>query len=434
MAIEVKLPELGEGIDEADVVRVLVAVGDTVTADQALLEVETDKATVEVPSPAAGVVRTVAVEAGTTIAVGELIVSLETAGSTAPRASVPDTPADTAAITPQPATTSSSPGQNDPAEHRVLAEPPPSTVPASVTGPSRQRRRALAAPSVRKLAREIGVDIDTVQGSGTHERVKPEDVKAHAKRALESQLTGARTVTVPTLPDFARWGAIERAPMNGIRRTVARRMTQAWHAVPHVTQHDRADISEFEAIRRTAKKTAPEHPVTVTALAVAVAAAALKEFPQFNASLDMARDEVVYKQYINIGVAVDTDRGLIVPVIRAADTKTLGTLSSEIAKIASTVRAGRVSPRDLEGGTFTITNLGGLGGTLFTPIVNYPEVAILGLSRSAPAPVYRHDRFEPRPMLPLSLSYDHRLIDGADAVRFLRWVADRLEHPLLLEL
>ena len=211
-------------------------------------------------------------------------------------------------------------------------------------------------------------------------------------------------------------------------------MSQAWQTVPHVTQHDQADISEFEAVRRTVKRTSPELPLTLTAFAVAVVATALEEFPPFNASLDLARNEIVYKRYINIGVAVDTQRGLIVPVIKDADQKSLGALSTEIAALATKVRSTGAAREDLEGGTFTITNLGGLGGTGFTPIVNYPEVAILGLSRSAPAPVLINDRFEPRPMLPLSLSYDHRLIDGADAVRFLRWVANRLEHPLLLEL
>ena len=220
--------------------------------------------------------------------------------------------------------------------------------------------------------------------------------------------------------------------MRSLRRTVARRMSQAWQTVPHVTQQDQADISEFEAVRRTLKRTSPELPITLTAFAVAVVAAALKEFPPFNASLDLARDEVVYKRYINIGMAVDTERGLIVPVIKDADGKNLGTLSTEIAALATTVRTTGATLEDLEGGTFT--NLGGLGGTAFTPIVNYPEVAILGLSRSAPTAVFINDRFEARPMLPLSLSYDHRLIDGADAVRFLRWVVDRLEHPLLLEL
>lgn len=222
--------------------------------------------------------------------------------------------------------------------------------------------------------------------------------------------------------------------MTRVRRTVARRMSQAWQTVAHVTQHDRADVSEFEAVRKTVKKTSPDLPLTVTAFAVAVVAAALKTFPKFNASLDTERNEIIYKGYINIGVAVDSDRGLLVPVIQEADQKSLGTLSTEIATLADKVRMSKATPQDLEGGTFTITNLGGLGGTSFTPIVNYPEVAILGLSRTAPSPVYVNDRFEARPILPLSLSYDHRLIDGADGVRFLRWIANRLEHPLLLEL
>ena len=232
------------------------------------------------------------------------------------------------------------------------------------------------------------------------------------------QLQREATVAVsPALPDFSRWGPIERSPMRSLRRTVARRMSQAWQTVPHVTQQDQADISEFEAVRRTLKRTSPALPLTLTAFAVAVVAAALKEFPPFNASLDVARNEIVYKRYINIGVAVDTERGLIVPVIKNADQKSMGTLSTEIAAMAATVRTSGATREDLEGGTFTITNLGGLGGTAFTPIVNYPEVAILGLSRSAPTPVFINDRFEARPMLPLSLSYGHRLIDGADAVR-----------------
>ena len=306
---------------------------------------------------------------------------------------------------------------------------PPATPPESTPA-----RPALAAPSVRKLAREIGVDIDAVQGSGAGGRVSLDDVKAHARQAMDQLQREATAAVSPALPDFSRWGPIERSPMRSLRRTVARRMSQAWQTVPHVTQQDQADISEFEAVRRTLKRTSPALPLTLTAFAVAVVAAALKEFPPFNASLDVVRNEIVYKCYINIGVAVDTERGLIVPVIKNADQKSMGTLSTEIAAMAATVRTSGATREDLEGGTFTITNLGGLGGTAFTPIVNYPEVAILGLSRSAPTPVFINDRFEARPMLPLSLSYDHRLIDGADAVRFLRWVVDRLEHPLLLEL
>ena len=433
MATEVRLPELGEGVERADVVRVLVAPGDTVAVDQPLLEIETDKATVEVPSPVAGTVTAVAAEAGATLAVGGLIASLEADGD----GPVPDAPTEAGAEAPPAETPAAEPAPGpatDPTPPSPAAPVPPE--PQSTT----PRRRALAAPSVRKLAREIGVDVDAVEGSGANRRVSLDDVKAHARRAMEQlrspapQPAGPGQPTVPALPDFSRWGPIERTPMRNVRRAVARRMSASWQTVPHVTQHDRADVGELEAVRRTLKRTSPELPLTVTAFAVAVCAAALREFPQFNASIDVARDEIVYKRYVNVGVAVDTERGLIVPVILDADRKSLAALSTEIAEVAAAARTTGLPRERLEGGTFTITNLGGLGGTAFTPIVNHPEAAILGLSRSAPAPVWTGDRFEPRPMLPLSLSYDHRLIDGADAVRFLRWVAERLEHPLLLEL
>ena len=496
MATEVKLPELGEGVERADVVRVLVAPGDTVAVDQPLLEIETDKATVEVPSPVAGTVAAVAVEAGASLAVGGLIASLEPDGAATDAPAVTDrpaadatTPADAAATdtadgaatdapgaaaaapdpppspaaepppphapappaaspraggapAPGPATATTPPASPPPPAPAAAAPdaPPPTATAASpapdVPAPA-SRRRALAAPSVRKLAREIGVDVDAVEGSGANGRVSLDDVKAHARRAMERLRSPAQIPAqppAPALPDFSRWGPIERTPMRNVRRTVARRMSTSWQTVPHVTQHDRADVGELEAVRRTLKRTAPDLPLTVTAFAAAVCAAALKEFPQFNASLDTARDEIVYKRYVNIGVAVDTERGLIVPIIPETDRKSLAALSTEIAEVAAAARTTGLPRERLEGGTFTITNLGGLGGTAFTPIVNYPEVAILGMSRSAPAPVWTGDRFEPRPMLPLSLSYDHRLIDGADAVRFLRWVAERLEHPLLLEL
>ena len=419
----------------------LVAPGDTVAVDQPLLEIETDKANVEVPSPSAGVVTVVAVEAGATVAVGQLILSLAEGGTAdeavegpapppAPPAapSLPSAPAPpTASTSPLPAPTTGEP-MTAPAR---AAEPAPSPTPA--TPQSRPARPALAAPSVRKLAREIGVEINRVAGSGAAGRIGLDDVKAHARRAMEQLRTGTASAAAP-LPDFSQWGPVERAPIRNLRRTVARRMSQAWQTVPHVTQQDQADVSEFEAVRRTLKQTSPELPLTLTAFAVAVVAAALKAFPAFNASLDLARDEIIYKRYVNIGVAVDTKRGLIVPVIKDADRKNLTTLSTEIAALATKVRTTGATREDLQGGTFTITNLGGLGGTAFTPIVNYPEVAILGLSRSAATPVFINDRFEARPMLPLSLSYDHRLIDGADAVRFLRWVVTRIEHPLLLEL
>ncbi len=439
MATEVRLPELGEGVERADVVRVLVAPGDMVAVDQPLLEIETDKATVEVPSPAAGTVAAVAVEAGATLAVGGLIASLEADGDgPAPAHAPAETQTDATAPPSSPAAPAAS---APPPPAAPPTSPPPAaapTPPAPAPAPT-PRRRALAAPSVRKLAREIGVDIDAVEGSGANRRVSLDDVKAHARRAMEQLRSASRPAgpgqpPAPALPDFSRWGPIERTPMRNVRRAVARRMSTSWQTVPHVTQHDRADVGELEAVRRTLKRTSPELPLTVTAFAVAVCAAALREFPQFNASLDTARGEILYKRYLNIGVPVDTERALIVPLIPEADRKSLAALSTEVAEVAAAARTTGLPRERLEGGTFTITNLGGLGGTAFTPIVNHPEVAILGMSRSAPAPVWTGDRFEPRPMLPLSLSYDHRLIDGADAVRFLRWVAERLEHPLLLEL
>ena len=463
MATEVRLPELGEGVERADVVRVLVAPGDEVTVDQPLLEIETDKATVEVPSPVAGAVASVAVEAGATLAVGGLIASIEPAGAVPPATAEPPASAEPAAPTGQVETAASAevpaaaPTAPDPAAGAppltaplppTEADPPPAAgavppaspaaavpraQPAPSTAPPPARRRALAAPSVRKLAREIGVDIEAVAGSEANGRVSLDDVKAHARRALE-RLGSAAPSADPPLPDFSRWGPVERTPMRNVRRAVARRMSASWRAVPHVTQHDRADISEIEAVRRTLKRTSPALPLTVTAFAVAAAAAALRQFPQFNASLDTERGEVVTKRYVNIGVAVDTERGLLVPVISGADGKSLAALSAEIAETAAAARTTGLPRERLEGGTFTVTNLGGLGGTAFTPIVNHPEAAVLGLSRAAPAPVWAGGRFEPRPMLPLSLSYDHRLIDGADAARFLRWLAERLEHPLLLEM
>ncbi len=430
MATDVTLPVLGEGIEEAEVIQVLVTPGDTVAADQPLIEIETDKATVEVPAPSAGVVGDIAVSQGATIKVGALILTLTEGGAT--REPAPAEPPATAEA--PPAETSEAPA---PAPTPVAEATPPPPAPVAPAAPrtTPAGRRALAAPSVRKLAREIGVDIEAVTPTGRRGRVTLADVKAQAKQAMQQLATGGSGPAAPApLPDFSVWGPVDKQPLKGIRRTVTRRMAQAWQTVPHVTQHDQADISEFEAVRKSTKQTDPDLPLTVTALAVAVAAAALREFPQFNASLDVARGEIVYKQYVHIGVAVDTERGLLVPVIRDADTKSLGELSTEISALATKVRAGDATPDDLQGGTFTITNLGGLGGTAFTPIVNYPEVAILGLSRSTRAPVWANDRFEPRPIMPLSLSYDHRLIDGADGVRFLRWIATRLEHPLLLEL
>ena len=302
------------------------------------------------------------------------------------------------------------------------------------------RDPAPAAPHVRRLAREIGVDIYSVQGSGPGGRISEDDVKLCAKNALLAATAAAQSprdaFVEPELPDFAKWGKTERVSMRGVRRKTAEHLRQAWNTIPHVTQQDRADITELEQLRAKFAPRAQEAggKMTVTAIALKVCASALKVFPQFNASIDVAKEEIVYKQYIHIGVAVDTDRGLLVPVIRDVDKKNIVELAAELTQLSKKAKERKLTPDEMAGGTFTITNLGGIGGTGFSPIVNHPEVAILGLSRSRMEPEWVSDKskFEPRLILPLSLSYDHRLIDGADAARFLRWIAEAFEQPFLL--
>jgi pyruvate dehydrogenase E2 component (dihydrolipoamide acetyltransferase) len=255
-----------------------------------------------------------------------------------------------------------------------------------------------------------------------------------ASASAAVQAVSESYLSEPALPDFSKWGKIERVSMRAVRRKTAQHLRESWNTVPHVTQNDKADITELEQLRARFAPKAEEAggKMTVTAIALKVCASALKVFPQFNASIDMGKQEIIYKQYINIGVAVDTDRGLLVPVIRDVDKKNIVELAAELTQLSNKARDKKLAPEDMEGGTFTITNLGGIGGTGFSPIVNHPEVAILGLSRSSMEPVWLNNKFEPRLVLPLSLSYDHRLIDGADAARFLRWVAEAFEQPFLL--
>jgi pyruvate dehydrogenase E2 component (dihydrolipoamide acetyltransferase) len=286
---------------------------------------------------------------------------------------------------------------------------------------------------VRRLARELGVDIRRVPGSGPEGRVSSEDVQAFARGALSG---GAGAGAAAALPDFAKWGEVERKPMSNIRRKTAEHLGHAWATIPHVTQHDRADVTALEALRKQYSPQAEKAggKLTMTAIALKIVAGALRRFPQFNASIDVARNELIFKKAVHVGVAADTERGLLVPVVRDADRKGILELSAELARLSEKARGGKLSPDEMQGGGFTITNLGGIGGVAFTPIVNWPEVAILGISRASMEPVYTGSGFEPRLMLPLSLSYDHRVIDGADAARFLRWVADAFEQPFVLAL
>ena len=437
---DLTLPELGENIAAGDVLRILVNVGDTIAKDQSVLELETDKATIEVPSSIAGKVKEIKVKAGDKVKVGQAILSVED-GAAAPAAAPakPAAPAPVQAAAPPPPPPPAAPVEPSRPEKvvdisrgvRPAAEPPAH---GASSGPS-----APAAPSVRRMARELGVDINDVSGTDADGRISIEDVKAHAKRLITqgppAGAAGPRVAAEP-LPDFSKWGAVERQPMRGIRRKTAEHLGASWAQVALVTQYDLADITGFEEVRKRHAKQSAEGapPLTVTVLAIKIVAAALKQFPQFNVSIDMAAQEIIVKKYIHIGVAVDTDRGLLVPVIRDADTKSLSQISAEVSELAGKARNRKLTIEEMQGASFSISNLGGIGGTSFTPLVNSPEVAILGISRGRMEPVFKDGQFVPRMMLPLSLSYDHRAIDGADGARFARWVAEVFEQPFLLSL
>ena len=401
---EFKLPELGENISQGDLVRLMIAPGTKVSEGQPVMELETDKAVVEVPSSVSGVVKEVKVKEGEKIKVGQVIFTLE-GGAAAPS---------------EPARTSNAPVEHVSGQHgarlafqaAIRAEgkteeqalPPDQPQPAAtvfsmpvqlgkVAG-TEHRQPIPAAPHVRRLAREIGVDIYEVKGTGPGGRISEDDVKAYAKALLAAAATAVQAppraghFAQPQLPDFAKWGKVERVSMRGVRRKTAEHLAEAWNTIPHVTQHDRADITELEQLRARFAPKAEEAggKMTVTAIALKVCAAALKVFPQFNASIDIEKEEIVYKQYIHIGVAADTDRGLLVPVIRDVDKKNIVELAVELSQLSKKARDKKITPDEMQGGTFTITNLGGIGGIGFTPIVNFPEVAILGLSRSRMEP------------------------------------------------
>jgi pyruvate dehydrogenase E2 component (dihydrolipoamide acetyltransferase) len=447
---EFRLPELGENISQGDLVRLMIAPGTKVSEGQPVMELETEKAVIEVPSSVSGVVKEVLVKEGDKIKVGQVIFSLEGSTSAQPEPARPKTApvervtgqhgarlAFQAAIRAEGKTEEQALPPDQP-----RAQTPAFTMPVQLgkVAGTEHRSPVPAAPHTRRLAREIGVDIYDVKGTGPGGRIGEDDVKARAKALVTAASTAIQApvraghFAEPVLPDFAKWGKIERVSIRGVRRKTAEHLAESWNTIPHVTQHDRADITELEQLRARFGPKAQEAggKMTVTAIALKVCAAALKVFPQFNASIDMGKEEIIYKQYIHIGVASDTDRGLLVPVIRDVDKKNIVELAVELSQLSKKAREKKLTPSEMEGGTFTITNLGGIGGTAFTPIVNHPEVAILGLARSRMEPEWINGKFEPRLILPLSLSYDHRLIDGADAARFLRWVAEAFEQPFLL--
>jgi len=419
MARDFRLPDLGEGISEGEILKVLVAEGDLVAEDQPLFEIETDKAAIEVPSPCTGRVAHIHVHEGDTVAVGAVLVTIAE-------------------------------GESTPAQ--AIEERATQPI-ASVAPESEAAAPVPATPATRRRARELGVDLHAIRGSGPDGRVTDADIEAFAHRAAAQPNAAAESkperpskrplavapgaAPLPPLPDFTQWGAVERTPLRSVRRRIAEHMTLAHLLIPHVSHFDRADITALEAFRQKHHAEGREHDaqLTLTTFVLKAAVAALKHHPRFNASVDHESGELVLKHYYHLGVAVDTERGLIVPVLRDVDRKSVWELATELGQVAERTRAGKVEREELRGGTFTITNIGSLGGTGMVPIINYPEVAILGLARARQEPVVVGGTIVPRLILPLSLTFDHRIADGADAARFITDLVRDLEDPdrLLLD-
>ncbi|MFI4953546.1 MAG: dihydrolipoyllysine-residue acetyltransferase [Burkholderiales bacterium] len=432
--IEVKVPDIGD-FKDVPVIEVLVKPGDTVKAEDSLVTLESDKATMDVPAPAGGVVKSVGVKAGDKVSEGSLILTLEAGGAAASVAA-----AAPAAASAAPGKAARPPDAAAPAATPSAAPASPTVAPpapqpaAAATGPidGEAFRKAHASPSVRAYARALGVDLAKVKGSGPGERILQEDVQNHVKRVMSgasvaSAVAGAGGAALGLLPwpqvDFAKFGPIETRPLSRIKKIAGANLHRNWVLIPHVTNHDDADITELEAFRVQLNKENEKGGVKVTLLAFLIKAcvAALKKFPDFNASLD--GDNLIVKRYYHIGFAADTPNGLVVPVIRNADQKGILGIAGEMAELSAKAREGKLGPADMQGGCFSISSLGGIGGTYFTPIINAPEVAILGVCRSSTRPVWDGKQFAPRLILPLSLSWDHRVIDGAAAARFNSYLA-----------
>ncbi|MFP4425509.1 MAG: 2-oxo acid dehydrogenase subunit E2 [Spirochaetaceae bacterium] len=450
MIEEVTLPEISENVESGNVISVLVSEGERVSEDQPLLEIETDKASVEVPSTTAGTVKEILVSEGEDVKVGAVIARIETEGGGAEAEAPKEEAPKEEAPSQSEETGKEAAGRGEEtaaAESTAEPEEGDRTAPASREIPKTAGGKVPASPSTRRLAREIGVDVTEVSGTGPGGRVTADDVKRHARESRGAPGGGASGAPAAgaagggmssafALPDFSKWGETRREKLNNVRRITGENTQSAWQTIPHVTQFDEADVTGVEEFRKRFSKRAEKQGVklTVTSILMKVVARALEIFPRFNATLDAEAGEIVYKDFINISVAADTDRGLLVPVVRDVDKKSIMTLSGELGDLAQRARDKKIKPDEMEGGTFTISNLGGIGGTGFTPVVFPPQVAIMGVARAQTKPVWQDGEFVPRLILPLSLSYDHRVIDGADGARFLRWVRESLEQPLFMEL
>ena len=420
----VTVPDLGD-IDGAEIIEVSVAAGDVLEAEQVIAVLESDKASLEIPAPQAGTVESVIIKVGDKVSTGDPLLTLAVSGGYA----APEATENTATSSASVSQTSASDKQEQNKQEQAKPAQTSTAIPAAANSPG---KAVHAGPAVRKLAREMGVDLGQVTGTGPKDRILKEDVHAWVKQRLESQsvpATGSGGVSLD-LPDidFSQFGDVEREELNKLRKVSAQNLHRSWLTIPHVTQHDNADITDLEAFRKQQNKALEREGVKLTMLAflVAACAKALKEFPRFNSSLENSGEALIHKHYINIGIAVDTPNGLVVPVIKEADKKTLKEIALEMGELAEKARNRKLTPADMKGGTFSISSLGGIGGTAFTPIVNWPEVAILGVSRSDMQPVWDGNQFVPRLTLPLSLSYDHRVIDGADAARFTTYLSQLL--------
>ncbi|MFZ6863927.1 dihydrolipoyllysine-residue acetyltransferase [Undibacterium sp. Ji67W] len=434
-AIEVKVPDIGD-FKEVEVIELMVKVGDTIKVDQSLITVESDKASMEIPSSHAGVVTEIKVKIGDKVAEGSLLVIVEASGAAAPAAAAAAPAPVAAAPAPSVATAPTTPA---PAATVTVAAP---AAVVSVPVATASAGKAHASPSIRKFARELGVDLTRVAGSGQKGRITQEDVQNFVKGIMAGS-TAVAAVAAPVakngsgvgldlLPwpslDFSKFGTTELLPLSRIKKLSGPNLHRNWVMIPHVTQFDEADITDLEEFRKSSNEALVKSGVKLTMLAFVIKAsvAALKKFKAFNASLDATGENLILKQYYNIGFAADTPNGLVVPVIKNADQKTLSQIAVEMGELSAQARDGKLKPADMQGATFTISSLGGIGGTAFTPIINAPEVAILGLSKSSMKPVWDGKQFVPRLMLPLSLSYDHRVIDGAMAAKFTAYLADVL--------
>jgi pyruvate dehydrogenase E2 component (dihydrolipoamide acetyltransferase) len=433
--IQVLVPDIG-GFKDVDVIDVLVKDGQQIDKETPLITLETEKAAMDVPAPAAGKISQVRIKKGDKVSEGALILLLEPAAAGAPadpKAAAAAAPADAKKST----SAAPPPAANEPAPAAAAVQTAATTEATAITAPRAAAvidelafSKAHASPSVRKFARELGADLGHVKGTGIKGRITHDDVKSYVKGLLSAARTAAPATALPKVPvvDFAQFGAVEVKPLSRIQKISGARLQASWINLPHVTQHEDADITDLEDARAALKSKASREGVKLTPLAFIVRACvlSLQEFPRFNSSLDASGENLVFKKYFNIGFAADTPNGLVVPVIPNADRLSLYDVARALASMSEKARAGKLKATEMQGGTFTISSLGGIGGTSFTPIINAPEVAILGVSRSAQKPVYERGAFVPRLMLPLSLSYDHRVIDGADAARFVVFLAKTL--------